>query len=125
MKLLLRATSCLLCFAACSSQYPFLTRAESVKAGILKNDCVKHNVTSANIAVADSLHGLATSLMNNGKSKQAYSFMYIATVYYRIAMAKHGYEETSRQIATLESSIAQAKEQLATYSRVLDELNGQ
>ena len=108
--------------ASCASQYPALLQQSTVDAVQLKGYTNQRMPKAVLVIRGDSLYSAAQSLAAKGKTEDAYYIMDKAVLTYKLASSQQEAEESRAQSESLRKALSQAKDQLAAYEKVLQEV---
>jgi tetratricopeptide (TPR) repeat protein len=109
-------------FVGCGFPYRTLSSYTFGPAVALNKQCKEKNLSVAERSTADSLFALGEALYAEGKHKDALNLMDGAGIYYRMALAKDNLRQFGEQVATVQAKLGEAEQRLATYKKVLEQL---
>jgi hypothetical protein len=88
----------------------------------LKDICMRQSIQSDEVFKADSLFAAAEATRKKEDPQRAQADLDLSTIYYRLAIAKTELGAKQKKIADLEKTIQTAEEKLASYKKVMLEL---
>ena len=113
---------CLAFLAACGSNAALLAERSRTEAEQLQDVCRRSTLANEETKKADALMAAAAKHQKDGDEEVALREADLASIYYRLALARRELAETQAAVDALKTSLAKDKDQLQTYNQVLEEV---
>lgn len=113
---------CLAFLAACGSNAALLADRSRSEAQQLQDVCRLSTLSNEETKKADALMATAGKHQKDGDEETALREADLASIYYRLALARRELAETQAAVDALKASLSKDNDQLQTYQQVLQEV---
>lgn len=122
IRILFAAGLALALLSACGSNQALLTARVRTEAEQLQEACRRTSLATEETQKADSYVSAAAKHEKDGEAEAAQREAELATVLYRLALARRELAETQAAVDALKTALAKDQDQLQTYQQVLEEV---